>query len=151
MIEIAVGLGVVFSLLFNEVFGAAAGGIVVPGYIALHLHEPYRLLGTLAVSFLAYFSIRFLSMFIFIYGRRRLVLAILLGFIFGYLSRQLLIYEAFSIDFRMQAIGFIIPGLIANWMERQGVVKTLSIMFLTAVIVRLLLMVIMGGEVIDNV
>ena len=151
MIEIAVGLGVVFSLLFNEVFGAAAGGIVVPGYIALHLHEPYRLLGTLAVSFLAYLSIRFLSMFIFIYGRRRLVLAILLGFIFGYLSRQLLIYEAFSIDFRMQAIGFIIPGLIANWMERQGVVKTLSIMFLTAVIVRLLLMVIMGGEVIDNV
>ena len=151
MIEIAIGLGVVFSLLFNEVFGAAAGGIVVPGYIALHLHEPYRLLGTLAVSFLAYLTIRFLSMFIFIYGRRRLVLAILLGFIYGYLSRQLLIFEAFSIDFRMQAIGFIIPGLIANWMERQGVVKTLSIMFLTAVIVRLLLMLILGGEVIDNV
>ena len=151
MIEIAVGLGVVLSLLFNEIFGAAAGGIVVPGYIALHLHEPLRLGGTLVVSFLAFITIRILSRFIFIYGRRRLVLAILLGFLFGYLSRQLILYEAFSIDFKMQAIGFIIPGLIANWLERQGVIKTLSIMFMTAVIVRLLLVVIMGGEVIGNV
>ena len=148
MIEIAVGLGVAFSLLFNEVFGAAAGGIVVPGYIALHLHNPFRLIGTLAVAFLAYFTIRLASNFVIIYGRRRLVLAILLGFIFGYISRQFILYEAFSVDFRMQAIGFIIPGLIANWMERQGVVKTLAVMFLTAVIVRLLLMIITGGEVI---
>jgi len=151
LIEIAIGLGVIFSLLFNEIFGAAAGGIVVPGYIALHLHQPLRLLGTLVVSFLAFFTIRLLSRFMFIYGRRRLVLAILLGFIFGYLSRQFILYEAFSIDFRMQAIGFIIPGLIANWLERQGVVKTLSVMFMTAVIVRLLLVVILGGEVIGNV
>lgn len=147
MIEIAVGLGVVLSLFFNEIFGAAAGGIVVPGYIALHLHDPYKLLGTLIVAFLAYFTIRIASRFVIIYGRRRLVLAILLGFIFGYLSRQFILYEAFAFDFRMQAIGFIIPGLIANWMERQGVVKTLAIMVLTAVIVRLLLMIIMGGEV----
>ncbi len=151
MIEIAVGLGVVFSLFFNEVFGAAAGGIVVPGYIALHLHDPLRLMGTLVVAVLALLTIKLLSTFMFIYGRRRLVVAILLGFIFGYLSRQLILYEAFSLDFRMQAIGFIIPGLIANWMERQGVIKTISIMFLTAVIVRLLLMLIMGGEVIADV
>ncbi|MBL7191902.1 poly-gamma-glutamate biosynthesis protein PgsC [bacterium] len=150
MIEIAIGLGVVFSLFFNEVFGAAAGGIVVPGYIALYLHNPLRLLGTLVVAFAALGAIKLASRFIFIYGRRRLVLAILLGFIFGYISRQLILYDIFTIDFRMQAIGFIIPGLIANWMERQGVIKTLSIMFLTAVIVRLLLMLIMGGDIIGD-
>jgi hypothetical protein len=54
-------------------------------------------------------------------------------------------------DVRMQAIGFIIPGLIANWFERQGVIKTLTIMLMTAVIVRLALMLINGGEVIGNV
>ncbi len=151
MIEIAIGLGVVFSLFFNEIFGAAAGGIVVPGYIALNLHDPYKLAGTVVVAFVTFLTIRLASNFIIIYGRRRLVLAILLGFIFGYISRQLILYEAFSLDFRMQAIGFIIPGLIANWMERQGVIKTLSIMFLTAVIVRLLLMLITGGEVIGSV
>lgn len=151
MIEIAVGLGVVFSLFFNEIFGVAAGGIVVPGYIALNIHNPYRLVGTLVVAFAAFLTIRLISNFVLIYGRRRLVLSILLGFIFGYISRQLIVYEIFAVDFRMQAIGFIIPGLIANWMERQGVIKTLTIMFLTAVIVRLLLMIIMGGEVIGNV
>lgn len=151
MIEIAVGIGVVFSLFFNEIFGAAAGGIVVPGYIALYLHDPYKIAGTLTVAFAAFLTIRLLSNFMIIYGRRRLVLAILLGFIFGFISRQFIIYEIFAVDFRMQAIGFIIPGLIANWMERQGVVKTLAIMFLTAVIVRLLIMLITGGEVIGNV
>jgi poly-gamma-glutamate biosynthesis protein PgsC/CapC len=151
LIEIAIGLGVVFSLLFNEILGAAAGGIVVPGYIALHLHEPLRVLGTLTVAFITFLTIKLISRFVFVFGRRRLVLAIMLGFIFGFISRQLILYEAFALDFRMQAIGFVVPGLMANWMERQGIVKTLSIMFLTAVIVRLLLVLILGGEVIYNV
>ena len=151
MIELSIGLGVVFSLIFNEVFGAAAGGIVVPGYIALHLHEPLRLLGTFAVSFVTFLTIRLLSRFIFIYGRRRLVLAILLGFIFGYISRQLIFYEMFSMDVRLQAIGFIIPGLIANWFERQGVVKTLTAMLIAASFVRLLVILLTGGRIFANV
>ncbi|HBY99863.1 MAG TPA: poly-gamma-glutamate biosynthesis protein PgsC, partial [candidate division Zixibacteria bacterium] len=47
-----------------------------------------------------------------------------------------------------QAVGFIIPGLIANWMERQGVIQTLSTMVVAAVVVRLLLMIFSGGQVI---
>ncbi len=35
MVELAITLGLIFSLLSYEVFGLAAGGIVVPGYIAL--------------------------------------------------------------------------------------------------------------------
>lgn len=151
MIELSIGLGVVFSLLFNEVFGAAAGGIVVPGYIALHLHEPLRLLGTFVVSYVTFLTIRILSRFIFIYGRRRLVLAILLGFIFGYISRQLIFYEMFAMDVRLQAIGFIIPGLIANWFERQGVVKTLAAMLIAASFVRLLVILLTGGRIFANV
>ncbi len=149
LVEISVGLGVVFSLLFNEFLGAAAGGIVVPGYIALHLHEPLRLVGTLIVAIMVYLVIRLASRFMFLYGRRRLVIAILLGFLFGYLSRQLILYEVFSLDVRMMAVGFIIPGLIANWMDRQGVVKTIAAVVIAASIVRLLLMLIMGGEIIN--
>ena len=88
MIELTVGLGVLISLVFHEVFGAAAGGIVVPGYIAMHLNQPLRLVGTVLVAFVAYLAIRVISRFVFVYGRRRLVMAILLGFIFGYLSRE---------------------------------------------------------------
>jgi poly-gamma-glutamate biosynthesis protein PgsC/CapC len=149
LVEISVGLGVVFSLLFNEILGAAAGGIVVPGYIALRLHEPFRLVGTLVVALLVFLVIQLASKFMFIYGRRRLVIAILLGFLFGYLSRQLILYEVFSLDVRMMAVGFIIPGLIANWMDRQGVVRTIAAVVIAASIVRLLLMVILGGQIIS--
>ncbi len=151
MVDIAVGLGVVFSLLFNEFFGVAAGGIVVPGYVALQMHDPYQLFGTLAVSFLTFLILRGTSHYIFIYGRRRMVLAILIGFLLGYLSRQLVVHNLFDIDIRFQAIGFIIPGLIANWMERQGLFQTIAGVVIAASAVRLLLMIITGGELLTNV
>jgi poly-gamma-glutamate biosynthesis protein PgsC/CapC len=147
VIEIAVGLGVILSMIFQEIVGVSAGGIVVPGYVALQMHEPFRLLGTFLVSFLTFGIIRILSNFMFIYGRRRLVLSILIGFVLGYLSRQAFVYQWLQLDLEMQAVGFIIPGLIANWMERQGVLKTLLCLLLVASSVRLLLMLMTGGEV----
>ena len=39
----------------------------------------------------------------------------------------------------------IIPGLIANWMDRQGVVRTISVVILTAVLVKLAVMLLFGG------
>jgi poly-gamma-glutamate biosynthesis protein PgsC/CapC len=147
VIEIAVGLGVILSMIFQEIVGVSAGGIVVPGYVALQMHEPFRLLGTFLVSFLTFGIIRILSNFMFIYGRRRLVLSILIGFVLGYLSRQAFVYQWLQMDLEMQAVGFIIPGLIANWMERQGVLKTLLCLLLVASSVRLLLMLMTGGEV----
>ncbi|MBD3166670.1 poly-gamma-glutamate biosynthesis protein PgsC [bacterium] len=149
MIDIAVGLGVAFSLIFNEIFGVSAGGIVVPGYIALQLHNIWMLIGTAVVSFLTFGAVRLTSVFVFVYGRRRLVLSILLGFIFGYIMRNYLSGAIFDVvDIRMQAIGYIIPGLIANWMERQGVVRTLSAVAIAAVVVRLAVMLIGGGKII---
>ncbi len=149
MIEIAVGLGVAFSLIFHEVFGLAAGGIVVPGYIALNFHDPFKLTGTLMVAFVVWICIRFISRFVFVYGRRRMVLAVLLGFILGYVSRQVFAFGAF--DVRLEAIGYIIPGLIANWMERQGVYKTITTVLMGGAMVRLLVIVVTGGQIIRNV
>jgi hypothetical protein len=37
--------------------------------------------------------------------------------------------------------------LIANWMERQGVIQTLTTMIVAAILVRLLLMIFTGGRV----
>lgn len=151
MVEIAVGLGVLFSLLFTEFFGVAAGGIVVPGYVALQLHDPYQLVGTLIVALLTFLVLRAAAQFIFIYGRRRMVLAILIGFILGYLSRQLVLHRFLDVNIHLQAIGYIIPGLIANWMERQGLFRTIAGVVIAACAVRLLLMIITGGEILGNV
>jgi hypothetical protein len=81
------------------------------------------------------------------YGRRRLVLSILLGFILGWVSRNIFILNTTVIDLQMQSIGYIIPGLIANWFERQGFIKTISMIFIAAVLVRITLIIISGGEV----
>ena len=79
----------------------------------------------------------------FLYGKRRIVLALILGFFFGYITRNLLFMPA-EIG-SVAVIGNIIPGLIANWMDRQGVTRTLSVVILTAVLVKLAVMLLFGG------
>ena len=49
----------------------------------------------------------------------------------------------------LQSVGYIIPGLIAYWMMRQGVVETLCTMFMAAFIVRLALVAAHGGRIIE--
>ncbi len=151
MVEAAVGLGVIISLIFSELLGASAGGIVVPGYIAMYLHEPSFIVGTVAVSFATLLLIKIISKVTLLYGKRRMVLSILIGFILGWASRNIIFANVTIYDLRMQSIGYIIPGLIANWMERQGIVRTLSTMIIAAVLVRLILIIISGGEVIFDV
>jgi len=148
VVEQAIGLGLVISLIFSETLGLAAGGMVVPGYLALTIHEPLRILGTVAISLLTFGAVRLLSLYTLIYGRRRIVVAVLIGFVFGALSRNLLIFRWHDVPVDLRTIGYVIPGLIANWMERQGVLQTLCVMTTTAVLVRLLLMLINGGALI---
>ena len=149
MIEAAIGLGLVISLIFSETLGLAAGGMVVPGYLALMLHEPLRIVGTMGCALLTLGALKLLSQYTFIYGRRRIVVAVLIGFVFGALSRDLLNFRWHDAPLDLRTIGFVIPGLIANWMERQGVLQTLCVMATTAVLVRLLLMLLGGGALIQ--
>lgn len=145
----SIGLGLVVSLVFSETLGLAAGGMVVPGYVALMIHNPWRIAGTIVVSLFTFWVVKILSNYMFIYGRRRTVLIILVGFVLGWLSRQFFEFPLPSGQLlEFHAIGYIIPGLIANWMERQGVIQTLTTMIVAAVLVRLLLIILTGGKVI---
>ena len=51
-----------------------------------------------------------------------------------------------ALNVEAQVIGFIIPGLIAIWLERQGIVETLGALLTASVVVRLLLIVFVGAE-----
>lgn len=135
------------SLIFSEMLGASAGGIVVPGYLALYLDKPMQIVGTLIVSLLTWGIIRVIGQFTLLFGRRRMVLSILIGFILGWGTRLLVFHNFTVYTYQMQSIGYIIPGLIANWFERQGLVKTLATMGISTIVVRLALMVIFNGEV----
>src|SRR5256712_6282370 len=114
MVEEAIGLGLAMSLIFSETLGLAAGGMVVPGYLALMIHEPLRILGTVACALLTFGALKLLSRYMLIYGRRRIVVAVLIGFVLGALSRDLLLIRYHDVPIDLRTIGFVIPGLIAN-------------------------------------
>jgi poly-gamma-glutamate biosynthesis protein PgsC/CapC len=149
LVEAAIGLGLVISLIFSESLGLAAGGMVVPGYIALYIHQPFAVLGTVIASLLTLGVLKLLTNYVLIFGRRRIVFSVLIGFLFGWMAKHLFVIPFPTYTLELNSIGYIIPGLIANWMERQGAGRTLCIMIITAVIVRLILMLI-SGEVIPN-
>ena len=139
---IYIGIGMVLSLFLTETVGVTAGGIIVPGYIAMNLENPERLVITFGISIITFLLIKLLSQYIMIYGKRRLVLALLIGFLFGYLSRSGNMITASLDSTEFIVIGNIIPGLIANWMDRQGVLRTISTVLITAGITKLCIMTI---------
>ena len=143
MAEISIGIGIFLSLILSESLGVTAGGIIVPGYIALYLHQPMQVVVTFFVAILVWAIIQGMGNVMFLYGKRRIVLALILGFFFGYISRNF-IYLSQDIG-SVAVIGNIIPGLIANWMDRQGIVRTLSVVLLTSVMVKLCVMILFGG------
>lgn len=159
MIELlmaSIGIGLAVSLLFSEMFGLAAGGMVVPGYVALYLNRPVDVLLTFAAALLTYFVVHSLSTFIIMYGKRRTVLMIVIGYLIGALFDQIPFYASDPLYNLSQTfgtapgdfapIGFVIPGLIAIWMDRQGVIETLAALVTSAVVVRLVLMLVFGLE-----
>lgn len=149
LIAEAIGLGLVASLFFTEAVGFAAGGFVVPGYIALYLDRPLQVLGTVLAALGTYAFLKLSARFFLVYGRRMLVLSVLLGFVFGALTSRVSHVAFASFETGFAAIGFIIPGLLAYWMTRQGIVQTLAAMMVAAVIVRLALIVFHGGALLD--
>lgn len=153
MIYVFIGLGLVVSLVFSEILGLAAGGLIVPGYVALYLDQPLRIVGTVIAALVTFGTVQVLSRFILLYGRRTLVFCVLGGFLFGYATRYLLVAGdllGLGVDASiLQSIGFIIPGLIAYWMLRQGVVETLCTMLMAAFIVRLAIIIAQRGGLIE--
>ena len=78
MIELSVTLGIIISLFFIEKFGMAAGGIIIPGYIALQLTTIDRLIGLVIITFFTFLLIKGISKFTFLFGSRQMVVALLI-------------------------------------------------------------------------
>ena len=136
----SIAIGLVFGFFFYEWVGFSAGGFVVPGYIALYWDRPLIIATTLIISLLAYGLVRILSRITILYGRRRFILVILVGFTLQWLFRILVVKTHFM-SLEIDTIGYIIPGLIANEMERQRVLPTLASLVIVSALVRLTLIV----------
>jgi poly-gamma-glutamate biosynthesis protein PgsC/CapC len=149
--EIAIAIGIAVSLLFYEKQNLVPGGVIVPGYVALTLDRPYMLFSTFAVAIVTLFFIKWLSNYLVLFGRRKFSLMMLLSFGVGWALQSLVavvltVWQVPSVGPTgiFQVIGFIIPGLVANSMERQGITKTMYALTAVAVITYVLLYLLTG-------
>jgi poly-gamma-glutamate biosynthesis protein PgsC/CapC len=143
LLTLSIGLGLAASLLYGELFGLAAGGMVVPGYVALYMNKPVDIGLTLLAAIITFGFLKGLSQVAIVYGRRRTALTILIGYLVGLTFRMWL--DSTITPFSEGAIiGFIIPGLIAIWYQRQGVLETTLSLVTAAILVRMVLVVFIG-------
>ncbi|KUK50241.1 MAG: Poly-gamma-glutamate synthase subunit PgsC/CapC [candidate division TA06 bacterium 32_111] len=138
MIYQAIGIGIAIGFFFYEIVGLSPGGIVVPGYIALFIDQPLRILVTITIAIMTYYIVSFLSNYLILYGKRRFLSMILISFLVKWLVESF-IFQFPTTNIEIQSIGYIIPGLLANEMKRQGIVPTLVAMAIVAILVRLIL------------
>ena len=143
MIVESIGIGIIISFLYTELIGLYTGGVIVPGYLAFFMNQPSRIFATLFIAFLSYLIVTFLSNFIIIYSRRRFLLAVIVGYLLGWLY-QLLFLDFLPFEQDLRVIGYIIPGLIANDMLKQGILKTIVSLGTVTIIVRLILIFIIN-------
>ena len=142
MLFSTVALSVILSFLVTELTGLLTGGMVSAGYLAFYFSEPMRILSTFLLSALIALIFRVSREFLILYGRRRFMLSILLSVPLVYaLEKAYFILSPLSLDLRV--IGYIIPGLIANDMEKQGIIRTSLALIIVTALVKLLS--ILGG------
>lgn len=127
---IALIIGVVLSLLYAEKFGIVPAGLIVPGYMALIFDQPLFIATVLLISFLTYFIVTHgISRLTILYGRRKfaamLSVGICLKLILDYSTPITFPVIPFEVQ-EFRGIGVIVPGLIANTIQKQGLVPTVG-------------------------
>lgn len=140
MLHKAIGISIILGFLFSEFLGIATGGLVSAGYMAFFMATPARIISTLLLSLAIYGLTVLLQKWIIIYGRRRFMVVVLLSLIGTWLVEQVFSKSLGFIGQDIRMVGFIIPGLIANDMFKQGVVKTLAAVSILSIIIRLIIL-----------
>ncbi len=116
-------LGLMASLVFIGITGIYPGGVIVPSYLVLFMRSPERILGTLIVALVTLLCFKLASNHLILFGTRRFVFMLMVAGAWTLLwLRFLPALLPASLEFRV--IGWVVPGLIANNMERQGVLVT---------------------------
>lgn len=140
MNEIAV-IALLMSLIFTELTGLIPGGMILPMYFVLYLHDPVKLGATVACALIALGIMKILSRFAVIYGRRRFTLFLIIGLLEKLLFTWLYYGNTYSLLNLSMTIGYLVPGILGQNMEKQGIWKTLCslcIVVCAAALVRVL-------------
>ena len=126
-------IGLLVTFVFIKMLRIFPGGIIVPSYLVLFLDHPERITGIYIASLLTFVCYKAASKFLLIFGNRKFVFMLFVGGLWAILGIQLfpLIFPV-SPEFRV--IGWVIPGVIANNFEDQGVTVT-TVSLITVIVI----------------
>ena len=141
MIHEILTLGVIVSIAFYELTGISPGGLIVPTYFALYLDAPLKLIITVFISLLTVAVLKILSRSTILYGRRRFAVCIMLSFLIKMILQYgnfhlLYVHELYFLN--VHSIGTIIPGILAQEVDRNGAVRTLAALIIVAIVIKAL-------------
>lgn len=128
-------IGIIVSLVFSYFTELSPAGLIVPGYIALNLGSPYKILLTFIVVFITYGLYKIISRYTILYGQRRFALMVIISICVSWVITLLPIPVA-----NISVIGYLIPGIIAKEFDRQGIIKTLIPLAIATAITTLIAM-----------
>jgi poly-gamma-glutamate biosynthesis protein PgsC/CapC len=151
-VRLALVLGVVVGTLVYERLQITTGGAIVPGYLALFILAPLSIAVTLASGYLTYRIVNGpIARRAILYGRRKFEVEVLVG-----LAIVALLYGIAQLRFApppvataLYGIGFVLPGVIAHDMFRQGPATTLTAIVGSVAVVGLAVFVLVTLHEID--
>lgn len=141
-VRLALAFGIILSLLAYERWRLTGGAAVVAGYLGLFINRPLYIVTTVALAIVTYYVVQnVIAHKMFLYGRRRLVVMVLTGMVFQSITSLVAFLSTRDAPglIGLYGVGFVLPGLIAQDIERQGVRPTVLTVLGTALLTFLLL------------
>ena len=117
---ITIAIGILLGMFYFRQTGESPGGIITPGLVAMRFSNPQALCLSLGAALLLGVALRLFFRRFSVYGRQRVAFAMLCA-----LAVRLALPgewggEGFS------WLGWVVPGLVAADVERQGIAATFS-------------------------
>ena len=137
--------GIIVSIIFYEITEISPGGLIVPAYIAFYINNPQRIIITILAGILTFFIVKIISNHTIVYGRRKFALCIMISFVIRFIIKYFNIYIVNEYEIYMlsgSVIGIIIPGIMAQEMDRHGVIKTVSSLMILSIFIKAVIEVI---------
>lgn len=137
MSELAI-ISLLVSLIFSDLLSLSPGGIIVPFYFVLYFEDPVKIAATYVTALLSVFLIRFLSHFMLLYGRRRFTAYIVVGLLLKMLFTYAYFGGGYMFFHLSMTIGYLVPGILGENMERQGIIKTTAVLTVSVLLIRMI-------------
>jgi len=139
--RLTIVLGIVISTIIYKQTGKTLGGVIVCGYLALYIGQPIHIIITLAMAFFTFQIVHnYLKKRYMLNGRKLFEVEILVGLVLQVFWLTIIrLFTRTNIDLAgLYGIGFVLPGVIAHDMGRQGPLNTLSSILLGVLVVSLI-------------